>query len=443
MKEQKLLYLIIFFSLFIRLLIAFPGLVSNKPERFFFRPDSGGYIQPALALLATGRYNVSPDCEKSATTRAPGFPAFLAGLFAISKEVRFPVIVFCLLSSLTCLSIFYTGRLLGGAMVGFIAATLFCLNITSIAISPLYLSDTIFVFFSAWQLYFFARFYFKGKLYDLWFATVLYGIATLIRPVSLLWIIPCAFLVLIFTRITFAKRLTGIAGCIIISICLLLPWMLRNQSVGAGFRLETNVSADTIHYYYAALLSKVTGESTESIKKRRIAEAEKEFTTHPERYPDEDARIQYMLEETIEVIRKHPFTYIKLHLFPVYLLLPDVATFFELLNFTQEGRGTVDILTRKGIIPATKHYFGDKIWLLFLVLPLLFVVFITYLGCAIQLCLWIIQKKWSLFFLFLAFVYYYLVLPGPVTAPRFHLPALPLMSVMSAMVICRLKNRRR
>ncbi|MBU1600215.1 hypothetical protein KKG61_08980, partial [bacterium] len=140
------------------------------------------------------------------------------------------------------------------------------------------------------------------------------------------------------------------------------------------------------------------------------------------------------------VILKYPLTYLKLHFQP-WTLLPDVTTFFELLGLTQTGRGTLDILTRKGLICATKHYFGEKIWLLFLALPLLFIVFVTYLGCVAQLCLWVVQKNWFLFFFFLAFVGYYLVLPGPITMPRYQLPALPLMTIMSGMAIMALYKR--
>ncbi|MBU2461701.1 hypothetical protein KKH65_02360, partial [bacterium] len=304
----------------------------------------------------------------------------------------------------------------------------------------LYLSDTISLFFLAACFYFFTRFYFKKRLTDLWFSVGFAGISTLIRPTGLFWIAPCLFLVLIFTQKTLTKRLIGMLGCIVIFFGMLFPWMLRNQQVGAGFRLDTNIGNTLYYYNCAATVSVVTGESAEKIRQRWRAETEKEFSLNGERYPDENSQVNYKLAKAKAVISKYPLTYLKLHLQP-WTLLPDVTTFFELLGLTQTGRGTLDILTRKGLICATKHYFGEKIWLLFLALPLLFIVFLTYLGCAIQLCLWVVQKNWFLFFFFLAFVGYYLVLPGPITMPRYQLPALPLMTIMSGMAIMALYKR--
>jgi hypothetical protein len=54
------------------------------------------------------------------------------------------------------------------------------------------------------------------------------------------------------------------------------------------------------------------------------------------------------------------------------------------------------------------------------------------LGCALQLCRWLLARQWFLGFFFLAFVVYYLLLPGPIVMPRYQLPALPLMTVMAA-----------
>jgi len=434
LKEQKILYLLILVSLFIRLLIILPGM--QYPEKTFFRPDSSSYIQPALALLETGSYNESPSSTNPATVRSPGFPVFLAGLFVISNySLGFPVLIFCLISAITCIPIFYAGKLFGKtAAIGAIAALLFGFNITSIAVAPLYLSDTLFTFFAAWQFYFFTRFYCKERLLDLWVAIFLNGVATLIRPTGLFWIIPCLFLLLIFTRKTLIKRLIGVIGCIVVFAILIIPWMARNHMVGAGFRLDTNIGNSFYYYISAAVVSTVTGESTEILRQKWGKETTQEFAAHPEKYPDENSRVQYKLAKAKKIIHQYPLAYLR-QLFRPTILLPDVPTFFELLGLTQTGRGTLDILNQKGLIAAVQHYFNDKIWLLSFMLPGLLVVVITYLGCGVKLCCWIIQKKWFLLFFFMAFVPYYLVQPGPIVMPRYHLPALPMMTVMAAMTI--------
>jgi hypothetical protein len=105
------------------------------------------------------------------------------------------------------------------------------------------------------------------------------------------------------------------------------------------------------------------------------------------------------------------------------------------MGLTSSGRGTFDVLNRQGIIAAVKHYFNGRIWPVFAVFPLLAIVGITYLACGIELLKWLWQRQWFMIFVFLAFVEYYFFMPGPITMPRYQLPALPLMCIMAAVII--------
>ena len=74
-----------------------------------------------------------------------------------------------------------------------------------------------------------------------------------------------------------------------------------------------------------------------------------------------------------------------------------------------------------------------------LLLPLTAVALITYCGSGIYLlgALRHWKKEYMEIFIFGAFVYYYLFLPGAITAPRYQIPALPCLCVYCAlMLIC-------
>ena len=420
----------------LRLAAAMPGMAA--PETAFFRPDTPSYVQPALALLEEGRYVGAPGETEPYTLRGPGYPAFLALVFGIlGKGLHLPVLLFCVLGALTCVPVYRVGCWFGGTAGGTVAALLLALNLTSIAHAPFYLSDTLFALVTAWMLYFFARFYFHRRLPDLWLAVFLDAAGTLIRPTGLLWIVPCLFLVLVFRSLSVRQRLLGAAGCLLIFAAVLTPWMYRNSLAGGGFRLDTNVGNTLYYHNCAALVSVVTGIPRLTLRDRWIREAEAEFAAHPDRYPDEDARTGYKLARARELIAAHRWTYLRLHFNPT-ILLPDAPAFYELLGLTQAGRGTLDILHRHGILAAVRHYFGDRTWLLLPLLPALAVAGATYLGCLIQLGGWVRRREWFLGCIFLAFVAYYLVLPGPVVMPRYHLPALPLMCVMAGAVWARM-----
>ena len=425
----------------LRVAAALPGLSS--PETAFFRPDTPSYLQPALALLQEGRYVGAPGETEPYTLRVPGYPAFLALVFGLLGEgLRLPVLLFCVLGALTCVPVFRVGCWFGGPAAGTAAALLIALNLTSIAHAPLYLSDTLFALAAAWMLFFFARFHFRRRLPDLWLAVLLAAAGALVRPVGLPWIAPCLFLVLVFRRIPVRRRLIGAAGCLLIFAAVLAPWMYRNSLAGGGFRLDTNIGNTLYYHNVAALVSVVTGVPRVALRDRWIAEAEAEFAARPGRYPDEDARTRYKLARARELIAAHKWTYLRLHFNPS-ILLPDAPTFCELLGLTQPGRGTLDVLHRRGVLAAARHYFGDRAWLLLPLLPALAVAGATYLGCLVQLGRWLRRREWFLGLFFLAFAAYYLVLPGPVVMPRYHLPALPLMCVMAGAVWARLPELRR
>ncbi|MHB9138709.1 MAG: hypothetical protein ACYC4Q_04815, partial [Victivallaceae bacterium] len=71
-------------ALIIRIAVALPGL--DKAPVHFCRPDSAGYIQPALALAEDGGFYGGPGIKSSNTSRPPGFPLFLALFFYLFGE---------------------------------------------------------------------------------------------------------------------------------------------------------------------------------------------------------------------------------------------------------------------------------------------------------------------------------------------------------------------
>ena len=158
------------------------------------------------------------------------------------------------------------------------------------------------------------------------------------------------------------------------------------------------------------------------------------FKSSPEKYNTEAERVGYEKNELKRLIFKYPFTYSLLCISP-WVLLPDLPTFCQDLKITTTGRGTFDIINTKGIITATKYYFKGKMWVFAITAPLLIIVLITYIACFLQFIKWVFQKQWFLIFTALAFIEYYLFLPGPITMPRYQLPALPMMCVMAAMFI--------
>ena len=442
-KYHILMLFILVIALSVRLFSALPGM--SDPQKYFFRPDSPSYVEPALSLEKNGNYNINPDSSKPATLRTPGYPAFLALLFEISNNSYiFCSIIMCVIGALTCIPILYTGKIMGGWIVGLIASLLFSLNITSIASSPLFLADTLFTFFVAFQLYFFIRFYYSKIFLYLFISIIIAALAVYIRPINFLWIFISIFLVCILRNLNIKKKVLTSISCFIIFFIILFPWMLRNKNIGIGWR-TCSISGEFLFHNGAVLLGKVNNEPTETVSKKLKKQVELNFKNNPLKYKTEDEKITYKENYLFRLIKQNPFTYIKLHFRPS-VLFPDAPNMLQNLGFTTGGKGTFSILNQNGLIVAVKHYFKDKLWLIALLSPMLLIVFLTYLFCFIQLLIYFITKKWFLIFCALGFIEYYLFLPGPISMPRYHLPALPFICIMSAsgmLYVYKLKLSRR
>jgi glycosyltransferase involved in cell wall biosynthesis/4-amino-4-deoxy-L-arabinose transferase-like glycosyltransferase len=430
--------LLVGLAFLLRLAVAIPAL--SDPQAQLMYPDSAGYIEPAQALVVDGAYNTAPGSEIAATSRPPGYSVLLAGLFRLWGENHLlNVSVFCLLSALMVVPIFCVGLHWGGRGTGILAALLMSLNITSIAAAPLYLSDTLFSLCVAFQFCFFVRAMWTGKRGDRWVAMLLAGLAVLIRPIGLLWLFPAVVMIVMLSREMFLQQIMRVVLAIVIFALPVGSWMLRNKSVGGGLRVGTNIGSTLLYHNCAATESMRTGKPAPELRSRWQRQAAEEFKKFPAKYPDVDSRTSYLTARASEIIRLHPVSFLKGFVNPM-ILAPDVPSFLQLLGVTRGEKGTHDILKRQGLLAAAKYYFEDKLWVLLPLVPLVLVVLLTYGACLLLLLNSLRVKEWRIMLLLLGFAGYYLLLPGPIVALRYQLPALPIICVLAARALVLLRS---
>lgn len=423
-------------AVIVRFLFASPGM--GEPEKLLFRPDTASYMGPAMSLLQDGTYSTSPGSGIPALVRVPGYSAYLAILLYLSNNsLLFCVIFSCLLGAFICVPVFYAADYIGGWKLGTIASLLFALNITAIALSPMLLSDTLFAFITAVQLYFFIRFYYSRIFFYLLIVAALAALGALVRPLNQFWILPCIFLICV-GHLSLRKKIAAFICTILIFGVILGPWIIRNKISGGGWRLDA-ISGEVLFHNGAVLLSKINGKNQNENRTALYTSVEEEFKNNPGLYKDEDSRIKYKETRFFELVKGAPITYFTLHLRP-YTLFPDAPSLLQNIGVTTGERGTFDILSKQGILPAVKHYFDGKYWALFLLTPLLLIVFITYLAAMLYIIRAIYKKDWFVILSFLAFIEFYLFVPGPVNMPRYQLPALPLLCIFAAAAIILIKK---
>ena len=407
---------------FLRLLLAIPY-GNMGAENHLMRPDSLSYCYDAAGF--------------DWGFRAP-LPCMVYWLFkqiapnALGEYSIFSI----LLSSLTIFPIAYLGKLLSKRNAGgIIAAFLWCFNVTSIGHAPLILSDTLFTFFVAWQVFCVVRAYETKRLIDFAYALCFGTLAALSRGVNLPWILAVApILALFIVRPKWKCAFALIVNFILVMV-LLFPFMKYNYDRYGVWSLEYNAYNASVHNCSAVIAHAEKRNSNDV-----LAELQNRMSKKSVR-----ASIKYNKELFSSVIKKYPASFIITHLPQWQIMLPDVPTVSENTGFSTSGRGTLGILRKDGIIAAVRHYFADGgAWLLIALSPLLIFTALGYLGCLIFLVHAVInfKKRWMYIILWGALSFYYIFLPGPVVMPRYHLPALIFIFGAAAWAFCLFRRKR-
>ena len=399
-----------------------PGFAAGAHERFL-RPDSAFYMHAARELAAGRSYPGS--------VRAPGFSAAAAILLRGTGNPFAVSLFFSLAGGLAAVLVYCAGKTCANHETGLLAAAFYACNLTGIVNAPMLLSDTLFGIFAALQLWFFVLF--RKSRRTVFFSAVMLtaALGTLIRPINLVWFLPALVLLFCTQGISWRRKILSGTVSVLLFWAVITPWMARNARRGAGFCIDINTGA-MLHQNGAMLLAEVNKSDFEKEKAAMLDRLNRLFQDK-QRFPDEKSKADYRKQKYLHLIAAHPFIWLKQQ-FQWKILLPDAPTGFELLGLTKSDRGTMAVLARDGLWAAIDHYFDGKLHLPLLFLPFLAVVALTYAACAFQLCRDVFTPKnsWGELLLFLAFVEYYLFLPGAITAPRYQIPALPMISILAA-----------
>ena len=430
--------LVFLFALAIRILCAWPALWSyfmgDVDMESFMRPDSATYFFPARAFVETGKLTMDVGSDFPAVQRPPGYIFFLVAVISLSC----PPVIGCLVDALTVFPVALAGRRLAGRRAGIWAAVLYALNLTALANAPLILADTLLGFLCAWQVFFFVRAWRTKRLSDFLIGTVFAAAATLTKPVNLpvLLLIPLVLAPVLMRP--WRKASIAALLSVLVSCAMLAPWMLRNQSVGAGFVLDRNSGLTALHNT-AAILARVNGTDGDTERAALEAEAEAAFAGKPEQYANlfelKMAEDDWYLARYRKAILEHPGATAATHLFQVWILLPDLPDFLQNLGLRTGERGTLAVLRKDGPVAAFRHYMDGSYAAAFLAVPFLLATGVLYALTAGGVWIYLRRRRWAVLTLFAVFVLYYLAAPGPVLMPRYQIPALPFACALAGTVI--------
>lgn len=217
-------------SLFVRLLFVLVQESYHIFDIYFFAGDSVLYDDLARSLISGGGYSFK---GRPTAVVAPGYPLFLAALYALGIGSTLAVgVVQCVLGAATCAIIAVIGRYVAGDRAGLIAGVLAATYVHLVWWTGYILTETLFVWFVVaafaalvhWQRDVASD---RRGLY----AGLLLGFGALTRPHLIGFGIVLAVLVVFLARGQRRAALRSGAWLLLGLTIVMTPWAVRNYFV--------------------------------------------------------------------------------------------------------------------------------------------------------------------------------------------------------------------
>lgn len=202
-------------------------------------PETGPMHTP-IAQIRLERGELEPNDAngiRKDAFRTPGYPAFLALCNLLHIPAQGVLLIQSLLGATLVIPVFLFARsLLRSDNAALLVATVVAIHPGEVIQGNLFLSETLYAVALMWSLMLFTRIGNRPTIAGA--GGLLLGLATLIRPVSLLLGPPLMAWMLLRDRS--AKRIAAAVVLLLASSLPIVLWSTRNASIGVGFRLCTN-----------------------------------------------------------------------------------------------------------------------------------------------------------------------------------------------------------
>lgn len=419
-------------GLLVRLLFAIPVFADISRTATCY--DAVSYDLLARHMLDAKGFSVSFEAPyKPNSTITPGYPLFVAGVYAITGRSKLAVILIQIILNLILLAILY--RFLAkrfGDRSALWAGILFIVDINTVFYCTQLTTETLFTLLLILFLILLLHSFETERIGRAVACGVLLGMTTLVRPIALYFTAPL-LLFLFLTRFRWRKLLQW--GVILgLQVMIITPWIIRNRVV-FGETFYTTISDVNIYKYHAAPLKALIEGTTRP-------QAQTELDRKAEAgHGDLNEAIRYRLygSQARKYLLSHPVPYIgslvgggfASLLYP--LTLGEIGAYFH-------GEG---VIPKEGVTPAVMpallkgrfgeafeivrdsrlHYFGT---LLLLMLLMYGIFHMAKLGCGLRAYI-LKGLRDPAMLLFLLTGLYFLGLVSFGFSPRARVPLEPLL----------------
>ena len=237
LSSRKKFWFLYFLMLVFELIVA--GVIFSKFGFDFYQGgDSPGYMFLAKNLVEHGIFSLSDVLQYiSSNIRTPGYPLFLALIYLIFHSF-IPAIFFgALISAFAAPLIYLIAKEVFEERIAFITGVLTAIEPMGLFLGVSIVTEGIFTPILFLAAYCFIRYLKYGDTKNIGISGFLFGIATLIRPITFyFWPIVVLFIIYkIYKEKNFWRRTVKNSLIFVFAFFIILsPWLIRNKiSVGS------------------------------------------------------------------------------------------------------------------------------------------------------------------------------------------------------------------
>ena len=384
-------------------------------SRLLVPPDSDEYVSIARNLDAGHGFSAdtSPPYHPD-LRRTPVYPLLLAGVFRLPHAgVGIAAVVGAVLGSIATVVTYRLALQLFGSTAAVAAGLLLAVDSTSIAYDVVLLTEGLFTLLIVSSALWLVKRPSVGR--DLVGAALLLGAAILCRPIALL--LPVALLPIVIWRANGVKR--GLRDYVLVNAIGGLAaalWVARNALV-AGVVTFSSIGAVNLYFHRAAAIqARIEGRPVDLVRdgwQRQFDAATGSAS--------EQTKLAQLAGQGWDVISRHPGIYVRAYAEGLVRMAgPDTEVLGQLVN---AGRET----------PAVRWLNGISAFLLL----------VTYAAAAVGLCYGAVNgARRSAMLVPLTFIAYFILMAGPEVYPRFRVPMMPFIVLLSGAGFQGLRVRR-
>lgn len=410
------------------------GVQSNGLTPHDFISTDGGdsyeYVALAETMLSNGRFAMSPTAAPE-TFRTPTYPLFVAGVLALTKDIVYLPMFQILLSALSAALIFLIGTRFFNRAVGVISAILFGIDPSGPLVTFVSMSDMLFVFLLLAGTYLLVTYEHMGR-WRIFMSGVVFGAFALTRPLGL-YIFPLFAAWILWEGRHSWKHALKLAGIFIAGVFLIVaPWMARNYTDFGHLAISSIGTYNFLFYNIITFEHERTGISKETLHadvlKQIGATRSDDFRALP--YTDKVSAV------ASEYLFAHPFLYAMFHILSVIPFY--IGSSIDAEMYSIYGRGALKGTMPQDVNISSQILHGNysvALAALTANMPILFERFIWLILCIAAfgtavIALYRKERYASVIVLFFALIVAFGVLTGPVSYPRYRLPAEPFIFIL-------------